>query len=337
MLGSPRFAILGCGSIGSRHLANLQALGLGEIVAYDPDEPARRRAADRFGVATAATLDEVWRWGPTVAFITSPTSLHLELALEAARHDCHLFVEKPLANSLAGTEKLVTLVTQRRLVSLVGCNLRFQPGLQAIKRWLRAGAIGQVTGARIEFGQYLPDWRPATDYRQSYSARRELGGGIILDAIHEIDYACWLLGDPQKVACFAGTLSRLEIDTEDSAAILLAMPGSIAEIHLDYVQRTYRRTCQIVGDEGTIDWDYRTGEARCGSTRSGVSETVVNPADWTPNDMYQTELRHFLACLAGEAEPALDIAGGRRVLQVALAAKQAAAEGRVVPIGGPGD
>jgi predicted dehydrogenase len=329
--------VLGCGSIGRRHLTNLRALGVRDIAAYDPAAERVAEMVVRFGVTPLATLEDGWRWGPTVAFITAPTSQHLDLALEAAAHGLHLFIEKPLADRLEGTDRLEAAVRQQRLVSLVGCNLRFLPGLQAVKGWLETGAIGRLTSARLEFGHYLPDWRPTTDYRASYSARQALGGGIILDAIHEIDYACWLLGEPTRVACFAGTLSRLEIDTEDTAAILLDTGSAIAEIHLDYVQRVYSRTCQIVGDEGTIRWDYVSGEARCYDARRGECQIVASPAGWTPNDMYLAELRHFLACLAGEATPELDVAGGRRVLAVALAAKQAAAEGRVITLGGPHD
>lgn len=328
-----RVVVLGCGSIGRRHLGNLRALGVDALAAYDPLTERLHEVATALEVTPFASLDDVWRWAPTVVFVTAPTSQHLELALAAAEHGCHLFIEKPLADRLAGTEQLVRLVQERGLVSLVGCNLRFLPGLQAVKRWLDAGAIGRVVAARIEFGQYLPDWRPGSDYQASYSARRALGGGIILDAIHEIDYARWLLGEPLDVACFAGSLSHLEIETEDTAAILLRLPNAIIEIHLDYVQRVYSRTCQIIGDEGTIRWEYTSGEARY-YRAGGRCELAFNPAGWTPNEMYLAELRHFLACLAGEATPALDVAGGRRVLQIALAAKQAAAEGRVIALGG---
>jgi predicted dehydrogenase len=321
-----RFAILGHGSIGRRHVANLRTLGADAVLTYDP-----------FAPADVARLDDVWAWGPTVALVTAPTSQHLALALEAAERDCHLFVEKPLADGLDGTDRLVAEVERRGLVSLVGCNLRFQPGLQTAKRLIDEGAIGRVTSARIEFGYSLPDWHPTEDYRRGYSARRELGGGVILDAIHEIDYAGWLLGEIRQVAAFAGTLSGLEIDTEDTAAILLRTGGAIAEIHLDYVQRVYSRTCQLIGDLGTIRWDYSAGETRWFDARSGEWTSFANPPGWAPNDMYLAELRHFLACLAGAERPALDVAGGRRVLQVAIAAKQAAAEGRVISIGGPGD
>ena len=155
---------------------------------------------------------------------------------------------------------MLELARSKNLVTLVGCNLRFHPGLVAVKRLLEQGVAGRIVAIRAEVGQYLPDWHPGEDYRQGYSARLDLGGGIILDAVHEIDYVRWLLGPVRSVACFAGKLSHLEVETEDTAALLFRFSnGTIGEVHLDYVQRAYSRTCHIIGDEGTIRWDYSTG------------------------------------------------------------------------------
>jgi predicted dehydrogenase len=154
---------------------------------------------------------------------------------------------------------------------------------------------------------------------------------VILDAIREIDYIRWLLGEVEAVACFAGKLSHLEIDTEDTAAILLRfMNGTIGEIHMDYVQRAYSRTCQIIGDEGTIRWDYRSGEVHWQRAASQEEEVFPNSPAWELNDMYVDEMQHFLRCLAGKEDPILDVLEGARVLELALAAKSSAETGKVV-------
>jgi len=257
------------------------------------------------------------------------------LAVEAAEHGCHLFIEKPLSDSLEGVDRLLATVTERNLVTLVGCNMRFHPGLVRVKKLLEKGAIGRVVAARVEVGQYLPDWHPQEDYRQGYSARRDLGGGVILDAIHEIDYIRWMLGEVATVACFSGKLSRLEIDTEDTAAILLRFDnGTIGEVHMDYVQRAYSRSCHLIGEEGTILWDYGADKVTYYSTSSRQWQTFREGDVNDPNQMYVEEMRHFLRCLAREEEPALDVFEGSRVLQVALAAKESAASGRVVTLNG---
>jgi predicted dehydrogenase len=330
-----RFLVVGCGSIGQRHLDNLKRLNAGEILACDPREDRRREASSRFDVETTATLEAGLRRDPNVAVIAAPTSVHLSLARAAAEHGCHLFIEKPLADRLDGLDELFDVVTHRRLVTLVGCNLRFHPGLMTVKRLLEEKAVGRVVSARVEVGHYLPDWHPWEDYRETYSALTRLGGGVILDAIHELDYIRWMLGDVRTVACFAGKQSGLDIETEDTAAILLRFAeGPIGEVHLDYVQREYSRTCQIIGDEGTIRWDYGEGEVRLYSGATRQRELFRDPPEWEPNVMYVDEMRHFVRCLAGEEKAALDVFEGARVLAVALAAKEAAATGRVIELEG---
>jgi predicted dehydrogenase len=211
--------------------------------------------------------------------------------------------------------------------------MRFHPGLMRVKSLIADGAVGKVTSARVEVGQYLPDWHPAEDYRQGYSAQAALGGGVILDAIHEIDYARWLLGSVSSVACFAGKQSDLEIDTEDTAAILLRFAsGAIGEIHLDYVQRAYSRTCHLIGDTGTIRWDYSAGAVVWYSAQTRTWETFHNPPGWQPNQMYLDEMCHFLRCLSGLEQPTLDVFEAARVLEVALAAKMSAREQRFVKL-----
>jgi len=330
-----RFLVIGCGSIGTRHLANLKLLNAGEIFACDPREDRRREASARFHVEASATLEEGWKRDPNVAVIATPTSTHVPLALEAAQRGGHLFIEKPVADRLDGLGELLDVVARRGLVTLVGCNMRFHPGLMKVKRLLEEKAVGRVVGARVEVGSYLPDWHPWEDYRGTYSALAHLGGGVILDAVHELDYIRWMLGDVRAVACFTGKESGLDIETEDTAAILLRFAeGAIGEVHLDYVQREYSRTCQIIGDEGTIRWDYAAGEVRLYSGTTQQREVFRDPPGWEPNSMYVDEMRHFVRCLAGEEQPALDVFEGRRVLEVALAAKESASTGRVVELEG---
>ena len=332
--GSPlRFLVIGCGSIGKRHISNLIALNAGAILAFDVREDRRREVESQFDVEAVDNLEDAWERNPYVALITAPTSMHVPLALQAAEHGCHLFIEKPLSDRLEGVDPLLEIVREQNLVTLVGCNMRFHPGLMTVKKLLEEGTVGRVVAARIEVGQYLPDWHPWEDYRQSYSARRDLGGGVILDAIHEIDYIRWMLGEVEAVACFAGKLSHLEIETEDTAAILLRfVSGAIGEVHMDYVQRAYSRTCQIIGDEGTIRWDYTAGEVRWYSAAACEWQVFANPPGWKSNQMYLEEMRHFLRCLAGEEEPALDVFEGTEVLKVALAAKASAETGHIIEL-----
>lgn len=318
-----RILVAGCGSIGKRHMKNLRDLGGVEVLAFDPAPERRAEVQAALGIEAVDTLTAAWRCQPSVCVVAAPTALHLRLALEAADHGCHLFIEKPLSHSEDGLPQLMERVRKHGLITLVGCNMRFHPGLAKIKQLLDGHAVGRVIALRVEAGQYLPDWHPWEDYRQSYSARRDLGGGVILDAIHELDYVRWLAGEVVGAFCLSGKLSHLEIDTEDTAAMLLRFAnGAMGEVHLDYVQRAYHRTCQVIGDEGTIHWDYGEDQVRWYSSRSKTWQVFANPPEWQPNQMYVDEMSHFLRCLDGVEKPAVDVFEAARVLRIALAAKE---------------
>ena len=326
-----RVLIVGCGSIGTRHLRNLWDLGIRDIVVTDVRLDRLTELQRLFGVKTVGDFDEALAMEPDVVFVTVPTHLHIPLALKAAQFGCHLFIEKPLSHTMVGVDELINLVQQKKLVTLVGCNMRFHYGPSTIERLLRRNAIGKVVSAHLEAGQYLPDWHPWEDYRQGYSAHQEMGGGVILDCIHEIDYARWLFGEVREVFCFGGKLSSLEIDTEDCVNIVMKFNvGFSATVHLDYVQRTYARSCKVIGEEGTILWDIADGTVRYYSA-DRKNWTLFKPlGSYDLNQMYIEELRHFLRCLEGKERSAQDIREAKRVLEIALAIRESMHRGQKV-------
>jgi predicted dehydrogenase len=330
--------VVGCGSIGQRHLRNLKALGAGPLLACDVDAARRDAVARALDVETVATLEEGLAAGPRAALICTPPPTHLPLALAAAGAGCHLFVEKPLAERLHGVQALLRVVAERRLVALVACNMRFHPGVRRLKQWLDAGAAGRVLAAHAEFGHWLPGWRPDVDYRQVYSAHRDAGGGILLDAIHEIDYLGWFLGPLAEVACMEAKVSDLEIDAEDTAALLLrAASGAVVSVHLDYTQRLKRRRCEVLGSEGTLIWESRGKQPEtCVTERYAAAD-----ARWERHEEivdfdapFREEMAHFLRCLAGVERPLQDLAAAVRALSVVETAREAARRRATLPVPG---
>ena len=279
---SRRFLIVGCGSIGKRHIRNLLNLGVEELVAFDVRAERRtRREPLSWESILWRRLESAWEREPDAVVVAAPTSLHVPIALKGAFRRCHLFIEKPLSNCWESVERLLDVVRRNDLVTLVGCNMRFHPGLMTIKNLLLEQAVGRVLAARVEVGQYLPDWHPWEDYRQSYSACNRLGGGVILDAIHEIDYIRWLLGDVVAATCFAGKLSQLEIETEDVAALLLRFQnGAVGEVHLDYIQRAYSRTLSSDRRRGNHSLGLHCGP---GAVVFGAHPTVADSSRTRPS------------------------------------------------------
>ncbi|HLJ41180.1 MAG TPA: Gfo/Idh/MocA family oxidoreductase [Candidatus Acidoferrales bacterium] len=296
--------VIGCGSIGRRHAQNLRELGVDDLVLYDADRDRSKSVARELQVRWVRNLDRGYQEQPDAVLICVPTSLHLELATEALEHNCHLFIEKPISHSMAGVDEFLEEVENRNRVLLVGYNFRFDPLVQTAREWVAQGRAGRVVSARFHFGSHLPARHPWEDYRAGYGARKNLGGGVILDAIHELDLALWMFGEPETTYCAGGKYSDLEIDVEDVAEILLCYPDKIASIHLDSVQRAPERYCEIIGTRGQIRADFfaRTLRYFDGDTRVWQSGGGYCAID----EIYKLEMRHFLDCLHGRATPAVN-------------------------------
>lgn len=325
--------VVGAGSIGRRHLRNLQALSPGPLSVCETDSDALESAAREFGVKGYARLADALDAGPDAVLVCTPTHLHLPVATAALEAGAHLFIEKPLAASLAGAAGLVTKARIRRRTVLVGCNMRFHPGMASLKRALEQSAVKRPFYFRARFSHYLPNWRPGTDYRQSYSARRSQGGGIMLEGVHEIDGLRWLGGEVERIAGHAAHVSDLEIDGEDYALLLLQFEeGRVGQIHLDYLSPVKLRGCEVVGEEGVLRWSSEgknpeSVHVHRDAGPGGKREELYRCEAYDSNAMYVEELKHFLGCVDGSAKPALDLEGAVRVLALALAAREAADAG----------
>ena len=322
-----RILIAGLGSIGARHLNNLLQLGVEDILLLRTrNEPIKE--APHLPIFTK--LEDALNQKPDAVIVSNPTSHHLETALPAVKAGCHLFLEKPLSHTWQDVDTLLATVKQKELIGMVGFDMHFDPGLQKVHQLLKDGTIGQVTAIQAQVGQYLPDWHPWEDYRKGVSARVDTGGGVILDLIHEIDYVTWLMGEAKEVISMNGRVSSLEIQTEDTAAILIRfMNNAIGTINLDYIQRTLSRSCRIVGEEGTITWDLINQKV---SWYLAIEKAwhEYSYSGFQRNDRFLAEMKHFLDCLQGKAEPEVNLESGSRSLKIALAAKESGKTGKAV-------
>jgi len=216
-------------------------------------------------------------------------------------------------------------VDEKKLTAFVCYQFRWHPALQRMKAALDEGRLGQLAYAHIVNGEYLPDWHPYEDYRETHPARRDLGGGSLRIQTHEMDYALWFFGLPKRVFATGGHLSRLEVDVEDSVSILMQCEQENrlypVHIHLDYLQRPPQRVCDIIGDRGKACYNYYRGELEIHDTLTREVE-VFNFRDFDRNQMFVGALTHFLACLRGEAEPLIDLREGVDSMKIALAADE---------------
>lgn len=327
--------VIGGGSIGKRHLRNLRTIKQKKISLVETD---KKRAIDlkkEFALPVYSSVDEALKNDQfNVAFICTPTAFHLDAALKCAAAGCDLFIEKPVSHNLKETEILSRLVNSKKLITMVGCNMKFHPMFIKMKQLIEENKVGKILSARCQFGQYLPDWHPWEDYRKGYSANKKKGGGILLDA-HEFDYMTWFMGDAKKLFCLAKKISDLEIDVEDVAEVVLEFKnGCIGTIHLDYLQRFYQRNFEFFGENGTISWDIynKCVSLKIKEKNKKKEKKFFIPDNYDYNVMYINEIKHFMSSVDNRKKTISPVDRGLYVLKLISLAKQSATKEKVLKI-----
>ncbi len=342
-----RVLFCGLGGIGQRHLRNLRSLvpedqlevhayrvlGRSEKLRDDLSIEADRSMITDYQIVVHTDMEAALAMQPDVVFICNPSSLHTRIALQAAHAGAHLFIEKPVSDTQEGMDELLAVVKSKQLVCYVGYNFRFHPALMRIKALLEQGHFGRLLAVRAEIGEYLPNWHSYEDYRSMYAARADLGGGVILSQIHEMDLIYWYFGLPASIYCLGGKLSGLEIDVEDTATSLMQYRGQLGAfpiaLHQDYLQRPPVRTFKVVGDQSVAQVDLIKGHLTIYNPE-GTAIEEWDGANFNRNDMFLGQMQHFLASVAGQTAPLVNLWDGIQSMRLALAAKESLARQTVV-------
>lgn len=339
---------VGLGSIGQRHLRNLKKLNPEiDLIAFRSSRAAlvlsdtnqvvtNTSIKDHYKLKEFNSIEDALSQKPDMVFVTNPSSLHLDIAKKSLLNGAFVFIEKPLSHDWEGVEDLMKTerIFEKKRIAL-GYHYRFHPMLQSLKKTLEEGRIGNIVGANLVQGSYMPSWHPYEDYKISYAVRKDLGGGALLSQIHDFDYAMWMFGKPEQLFCVGGQLSNLKIDVEDSVKILMkfnnnGMPLPVS-ISIDYQQWPANRTISIVGDEGSIECDLTTMELV-------INDRIRNNIDrrsfsnFERNNCFLDEMSNFLAFVSGKEEPVSDLESGADSLRVALAATESMNSGKVQQI-----
>lgn len=320
-----KFCLVGRGSIGTRHIKNLRSLGYNNVVAFSKSKNSVKDKDyfNKYQVQTLHSVDELKKFNPDAFIIANPTSKHIWAANLSLDLNAHIFMEKPLSNSLNEIAELKQKLTKKNKIFLQANCLRFHPAIRKIKDLIKKGKLGKIYFAKIQFGQFLPDWHPKEDYRKSYASQKSLGGGVILTLQHEIDYAYWLLGKFNKVKSLSRKVSDLEIDVKDVASIILETEqGALVEIHLDYLQRPSQRTIHIQGSKGSINYKFGDEIMEFFNFKKQKTSPILDLKNYNSNQMYIDEMEHFIDCIHGTAQPLVPINEAVYILKVCLKIKQ---------------
>ena len=326
-----KFAIVGLGSIGRRHLQNFHAVGVEPLTAYDVDPRQREAAVTQFPFARVTQTLETALEGVDAVVICTPPDSHLALARAAAERGAHLMVEKPIAHVADGLEDLLRLCDAKDLRVLTAYNWRYWLPMLHVERLLKEGRIGRVLAARTEYAYHLSVRYPGKDYRDSYMADVRQGGGCLLDESHAIDYMRWLLGEISEVSAVVDRVSSLEIIADDIADLTVRFTsGTVGNIHMNLFAWNMHSHVELLGEDGVIQWRRFENEVRVFDPRA--SRWEVYPFTCQLNDMYLEEARHFVECVRGNATPRCDGWDGLKTMRVVEAARRASAERRWVRV-----
>jgi spore coat polysaccharide biosynthesis protein SpsF len=286
--------IIGSGSIGQRHIRNLRKLGISDIITLRSKKGHFKKLPRDLQVIEIDNWHDAIRKKPDIAVISNPTSLHLEAASKISQHVKGVFIEKPLSHSMDGCQDLIDTLLEKKVVSFVGYNLMFHPIIKKIIKFYDENDVGEIINIQCMVGQWLPDWHPYEDYKKSYFARKDLGGGVALTLIHEIHLAIKLAGLPIRVSGEITGYKKLDLDVDVCSDLMLKhKTGSVSQIHLDYLQQPSHRSGLVTFEKAWLGYDFNKFEL----TAQRINEepqVLWNNSDYDSNQMYVDQLKEFI-------------------------------------------
>ena len=276
------------------------------------------------------TMEDAIDAGIQATVIATPAIYHIRQATKLIEANIHVLVEKPLSHNMTDVDNFLEISENSDVVGLVGYCLRYDPAAKQFKKLLNSKKIGQILCVDVDCSSYLPDWRPNQDYRQSVSARKELGGGVLLELSHELDYIRWFFGYIESVSAVLQNSGTLSLDVEDNADLILkTVEGLPISVHLDFNSRNVRRTCSVKTSNGDLIWDAASKKV---IWRMAKGSEKVESFNYDKDEIYRQQLQHFFNCIEHGQAPMVTLESGAAVLQIVEAAKKSNVMGNKVSL-----
>ncbi len=322
--------IIGLGSIGQRHLRLAKELRPKLNIIAVRSGMGKKVEEEKLLNAVVHSLDEAIDYGIEASIIATPAVYHIKQAIELMERGIHVLIEKPLSHSLNNINELLKAQKKSKAVGLVGYCLRYNLGALKFNEMLINKKIGQILHVQVDCGSYLPEWRKGQDYRQSVSAKSDLGGGVLLELSHELDYIQLFFGEMKSVFADIQNSGTLDIDVEDSVDMIFeSEKGYFVSVHLDFNSRITRRECIARCSNGDLIWDVAANKV-IWQPADGLEEVDMyeNDRDY----IYREQLKHFFDCIENKKRPLVSLDDGAIVLNMIESAKKSHKIGKKVAI-----
>lgn len=306
--------MIGLGSIGRRHLGNLTRVLNERGIAYEIDALRSSRTALREEESNVISrqyydIDSMPN-DYDIIFVANPTSLHYDTIKNMIGKTKHMFIEKPVFESVSYDIESLPLMEQG--IYYVACPLRHK----SIMKYIKENIVCQekIISARIISTSYLPAWRKDSDYRATYSAKKDLGGGVTRDLIHEWDYAVYLFGKPDRVLNMRGNISDLEIDSDDISIYMAQFQNMFLEMHLDYIGHKTERILQMFTNDKRIDADLISN-----TIYKYEGNKLKEKIEFPEEDCYLNEMQYFINYICDGGNNVNTIVNAFETLKIAFA------------------
>lgn len=310
-----RIAVIGLGNIAKRHRKNIRAL-------FPNAKILALSSSGRVPEEDISDCDEIVTDGNALlghnilfAIVASPAPFHTEHALPLISAGVPVLIEKPVATALSDVDALLQAEQFYQTPVAVAYCLRYLPSAIHMQRLIVENAIGKIYNVHISVGQYLPDWRPDSDYRQGVSANAHLGGGALFELSHELDYARWLFGNLKIHSSILGSSQELSLHVEDCVDVLaISESGAVASIHLDFLQQAAHRACRVIGPQGALEWDLINNSITL-VNKKGI-DTLYSEPEFDKNLMYLEMLKDFINKVHGKPHCCNSLEDAKKTLQL---------------------
>ena len=323
-----KFLVIGLGSMGKRRIRNLQYLKKNDILGWDLRANRRKECEDKYKIKSYENIDEALTKKPDAIIISTPPDHHLEYQLLATKNKIHFFCEAGISTD--GFVDLIPMVEKQKIIAAPSATLRFNDSIKKIKELIKKEKIGNIVAFTYHMGQYLPDWHPWENISKFYVGKRKTSATREMVPF-ELEWLTWIFGDINKISCMKGKISNLKVDIDDVYQLIFQFKsGIIGHLLVDVISRSPTRIIRIVGEKGTVYWDWMEDIVRLFDSNKEKWFEFEEKKGFKENgyvakeNMYIDEINNFINAINGKEKYIYSLEEDFKILKLLEAVEESA-------------